>query len=230
MSLARRHRHPELMDDPALDPAEHRRALAGLARINAVSGSVDVLWPAIRQLVAELNRPVKVLDIATGAGDVPAELYRRAVRAGLPIEFAGSDISPVALEVASRAGSPVRFFPLDAIKDRLPTGFDVFTCSLFLHHLDSPDAVTLLRKLREANPRLILVNDLERSRFNYAAVWAASRLFSRSRVVHADGPLSIRGAFTVNEMRAMAAAAGLTGARVRAKFPCRLLLEWRGAA
>jgi SAM-dependent methyltransferase len=230
MSLARRHRHPELMDDPALDPAEHRRALAALVRINAVSGSAGVLWPSLRRLATELNRPLRVLDIATGAGDVPAELHRRAVRAGLPIEFAGCDLSPVAVEVASRSGSHVRFFPLDVLTDPLPAGYDAFTCSLFLHHLDEPDAVRLLRKMREANPRLILVNDLERSRFNFAAVWAASRLFSRSRVVHADGPLSIRGAFTVTEMRAMAEEAGLTGATVRVKFPCRLLLEWRGAA
>jgi len=230
MSLARRHRQPELMDDPALDPAEHRRALAGLARINAVSGSAGVLWPAVRKLATELNRPLRVLDIATGAGDVPAELHRQALRAGLSIEFAGCDVSPVALDVATRRGSGVRFFPLDVLTDPLPTGYDVFTCSLFLHHLDEPDAVAVLRKMREANPRLILVNDLERSRFNYWAVWAASRLFSRSRVVHADGPLSIRGAFTAAEMRAMAAEAGLIDATVRVKFPCRLLLERRGAA
>lgn len=230
MSLVRRHRQPELMDDPALDPAEHRRALAGLARLNAASGSASVLWPAIRELARLANRPLRVLDLAAGAGDVPAELHRRAVREKLPVEFAGCDLSPVAVEVASRAGSPVRFFPLDVLTDPLPTGFDVFTCSLFLHHLDEPDAVALLRKVRAANPKLLLVNDLRRSRFNYWAVWAASRLLSRSRVVHADGPLSIRGAFTVTEVRAMAAEAGLDGAGVRAKFPCRLLLEWRGSA
>lgn len=230
MSLTRRHRQPELMDDPALDPAEHRRALADLARINAVSGSANVLWPPLRRLAKGLNRPLKVLDVATGSGDVPAELHRRAVRTGLPIEFAGCDLSPLAVEVASRAGSAVPVFPLDVLRDPLPAGYDVFTCSLFLHHLDESDAVALLCKMRAANPRLILVNDLERSRFNYWAVWAASRLLSRSRVVHADGPLSVRGAFTVGEMEQMADAAGLHGATVRAKFPCRLLLEWRGAA
>lgn len=230
MSLARRHRQPELMDDPALDPAEHRRALAGLARINAVSGSAKLLWPAIRQLARTVNRPVKVLDIATGSGDVPASLHRRAEREGLPVELAGCDISPVAVEVASGGGSAVRIFSLDVLRDPLPTGFDVLTCSLFLHHLDEPEVISVLQKMREADPRLILVNDLERSRLNYLAVWVASRLFSRSRVVHADGPLSIEGALTVPEMRSLAERAGLTGATVRAAFPCRMLLEWWGSA
>lgn len=225
MSLARRHRQPELMDDPALDAAEHRRALAGLARINAVSGSAGVLWPALRKLATDLNRPIRVLDIATGSGDVPLALHHRAKLEKLPITFAGCDLSPVAIEVANRSPA-ADFFTLDVLNDPLPRGYDAFTCSLFLHHLDEPDAVALLRKMRAANPRLILVNDLERSRFNYLAVWAASRLFSRSRVVHVDGPLSIEGAFTVAEMRTMADAAGLTGATVRAKFPCRLLVDW----
>lgn len=226
MSLARRHRQPELMDDPALDPAEHRRALAGLARINAVSNSAGVLWPSLRRLAVQLNRPLRVLDIATGSGDVPLALLRLAAREKLPITLAGCDLSAVAIGVAKRVPSPVEFFTLDVLNAPFPDGFDAFTCSLFLHHLDEPDVVALMGKMRAANPRLILVNDLERSRFNYLAVWVASRLFSRSRVVHADGPLSIQGAFTVGEMKGMAEEAGLTGATVRAKFPCRLLLEW----
>jgi hypothetical protein len=97
MSLAHRHRQPELMDDPALDPVEHRRALAGLARINAVSGSAKVLWPALRTLARQHARPLRVLDIATGSGDVPLALHRLAVKENLPITFAGCDLSPVAI-------------------------------------------------------------------------------------------------------------------------------------
>jgi 2-polyprenyl-3-methyl-5-hydroxy-6-metoxy-1,4-benzoquinol methylase len=215
------------MDDPALDPAEHRRALAGLARINAVSGSAKLLWPALRELAKRHARPLRILDIATGSGDVPSQLCRFAEREKLPLTFAGCDLSPLAIEVAKRSAAAGEFFTHDVLNESLPTGYDAFTCSLFLHHLDEPDVVALLAKLRVANPRLILISDLERSRFNYAAVWAASRLLSRSRVVHVDGPLSIRGAFTVQEMKAMAEAAGLTGATVRARFPCRMLLEWR---
>lgn len=226
MPLAHRHRQPELMDDPALDPAEHRRALAGLARINRLSGSAKVLWPALRKLARQLNRPLRVLDIATGSGDVPLALRRFADTERLPITFAGCDLSDVAIDVAKRSAGDVQCFTLDVLNDPLPTGYDAFTCSLFLHHLDEPDVIALLAKLRSANPRLILASDLLRSRFNLAAVWAVARLVSRSRVVHVDGPLSIRGAFTAAELRALADQAGLHGATVRARFPCRMLLEW----
>ena len=78
-----------------------------------------------------------------------------------------------------------------------------------------------------ATRHLVLVNDLARSRFNYCAVWAACRMLSRSPVVRFDGPASVRSAFTPKEALALAERAGLTGATVRGKFPCRYLLSWR---
>jgi len=230
-ALDRRDRVPELMDGPGLDPAEHRAALAALARINRLSLSAEILWPPIRAAARENpGRPVRVLDVATGSGDVPLRLWHKARRAGVAVEIAGCDVSPTALEEAARgagpAGAGLRFFRHDAIRDPLPGGFDVVTCSLFLHHLAEDDAVTVLRRMRDAAGRLVLVNDLARSRFNYLAVWLACRLTTRSRVVRFDGPASVRSAFTPAEARALAERAGLSGATVSRRFPCRFLLSW----
>src|SRR6266545_2413862 len=168
--LRTRSRIPELMDDPALDPAEHRRALAGLARLNRVSDSAGVLWPAIAKLAGELQRPLRLLDVATGSGDVPRKLLARARRAGIALEVSACDLSPTAIEEATREPSEARFFVHNALHDRLPTGFDVVTCSLFLHHLSEDEAVALLANMEGAARYMILVNDLARSRFNYCAV------------------------------------------------------------
>ncbi len=228
-ALAHRERINELMDDPALDPAAHRGALAGLARINRVSDSPGVLWPAIRDLArVSAGAAVRVLDVATGSGDVPRVLAAKAARAGLAnLSFAGCDISPTAVEAARRAAPGLAFFTHDALRDPLPPGYDAVTCSLFLHHLSDADAVALLGRMAAAAGRLLLVNDLDRSRFNYLAVWAACRLLSRSPVVRFDGPASVRSAFTAGETRALAERAGLAGATVRRRFPCRYLLTWR---
>jgi len=228
-TLRRRDRRPELMDDPALPPADHRRALAGLARINRWTGAAKLLWPPLRTLAGTLPRPPRVLDVATGSGDIPLALARYAARAGVPVEIAGCDISPVAVaEAARRAGGApnLRFFVHDVLKTPLPDGYDAVTCSLFVHHLDEPEAVNLFRAMKAAAGRLVLVNDLARGRFNYLAVAFAARVLSRSRIVPADGPLSVRAACTVGEMKARAERAGLTGAVVRGKFPCRQLLTW----
>lgn len=234
MSLDSRERVPELMDDPALDPAEHRRALDGLARLNAASGAAARLWNPIAELARRSGgRPIRLLDVATGSGDVPIELARWAARAGFPLEVTGCDLSPMALgvaaEMATAAGVRATFVRHDVLADPLPGGFDVVTCSLFLHHLSDADAATVLRRMAGAAERLVLVNDLARSRLNYGLVWLGCRLLSRSPVVRFDGPASVRAAFTPAEMLALAERAGLRGAKVATRFPCRLLLSWSKA-
>lgn len=214
------------MDDPAVDPVEHKLALQGLRRLNRCSGSGGVLWPAIREVWRDLRRPVRVLDVATGSGDIPAALLARAKRKRIPLEVAGCDISATAIAAASRQCPEGRFFVCDALRDPLPRGYDVVACSLFLHHLSIEDAVLLLQRMRETCDLCVLVNDLSRSRFNYLTVKLACHLLTRSRIVHFDGPASVRSAFTPGEALILAEKAGLHGATVRNRFPCRFLLSW----
>ena len=221
---------PERMDDPALPAAEHTRALRGLARLNALSGRAGLLWPALRQLAIELGRPLRVLDVATGSGDQVFDLARRAVGAKRPMRFLGLDISPVAVDTANMSAHQVPsvvFAVEDVLHDPLPVGFDAVLCSLFLHHLSEAQAVELLRRMSLATNHLVSVNDLSRSTVNRLLVTASCQLVSRSPVVHYDGPQSVRAAFTPAEARVLAAEAGLAGAVVQAKFPCRWLMTWR---
>lgn len=219
------------MDRPDLDPDRHRHALAGLERINAWSGSAAILWPAIRDLAEERKRPLKVLDIATGAGDVPLKLWRKSQRHNMALTLEACDRSDTALlharAKAREAGAPIRFFPLDALADPLPAGFDVICCSLFLHHLTETQAIALLMKMKQAARHLVLVNDLRRSWLGWLVAWVGCRTLTRSDVVHVDGPLSVKAAFTRAEAMALAARAGLHAATVSRRWPWRWLLTWR---
>jgi SAM-dependent methyltransferase len=230
--LSRRDLKPELMDDPGLDVKAHARALAGLARINRLSNSAGILWPPIARLARSLppGRPLRVLDVATGAGDVPVALARKAVRAALAVEWAGCDISPVALTASAARGQAggvsVTLFQHDALATPLPGSFDVVMCSLFLHHLTDEEAVRLLRTMGEAAGRVVLVNDLNRTHAGFWAAWVGTRLLTTSPVVHYDGPQSVRAAYTPDEARRLAESAGLVGVTVRPRWPFRWLLEW----
>ena len=229
--LTQRKLSDEWMDDPALDGRRHRQALRGLARLNVASGSVGLVWSLIRKVMVDLGtKELSLLDVATGSGDIPIGLYRRARRAGLHLKILAVDLSETALEVARRRaaqrGAVIEFRQLDILADPLTEQFDVVLCSLFLHHLDEGPAVTLLRILKRRARHLVVVNDLVRSRMSWVLVWLGSRLLSRSDVVHFDALASVRAAFTPTELQGLVGSAGLASARVRCYWPCRLLSVW----
>ncbi len=231
--LTERHREDELMDEPSLDVSEHARALAGLRRVNWWSRSAAIVCPALRPLAAKCSteRPLRLLDVACGGGDVTTAIARWSRLAGLPVRVSGCDISLTALEIARRRadsfGESIEFFQHDVLNQPLPAEFDVVMCSLFLHHLNEADAVRVLCSMAEATSHAVLINDLVRSRSGYLLAMLGTRLLSRSRIVHVDGPLSVAGAFTPHEALHLSEQAGLSGATISRHWPQRFLLTWR---
>ena len=231
--LAHRQRLPELMDQPGLDPERHAEALVGLRRINAVSFSAASLFAPIRALARSLPpdaAPLRLLDVACGGGDNALDLAALAQRQGLALAVEGCDISPQAVALsearARERGLEASFFVADVLADSLPDRFDISVSSLFLHHLDTADAETLLARLAARSRRLLLISDLLRTPLGYGLAWAGPQLLSRSRIVHIDGLLSVRGAFQLDEVAAMADRAGLQGVALRRRWPERFLLRW----
>ncbi|MDR3635284.1 MAG: methyltransferase domain-containing protein [Isosphaeraceae bacterium] len=228
-AFGRRDRRPELMDQPGLDEREHARALAGLRRINRLSRTVDALWGKIGRLLPDPSgEPLRVLDLACGGGDNAIALARRAHREGRSMVVEGCDMSAVAVACAqssaARGDISARFFIHDVLRDPLPGVYDVVTCSLFLHHLDEGNAATLFRHMAAAARRLVLVDDLVRSRAGYLLAWFGCRLLSRSPVVHYDGPVSVAAAFRPAEAADLAARAGLRDVSITRHWPQRFLL------
>jgi 2-polyprenyl-3-methyl-5-hydroxy-6-metoxy-1,4-benzoquinol methylase len=231
-SVAVRDRQDELMDDPQLSGERHDAALRGLSRLNRIGGSSRVVWRPIAQLAKERGlKKLRVLDVATGSGDIPITLWKKARHSDLELEILGVDISPRAIENsqqrAEAAGASVTFAVHDALGDDLPKDYDVITTSTFTHHLENDDVARLLSNMARSAKQLVLVNDLIRSRWNLLMVHFAGHLVTRSDVVHVDGPLSVRAAFTVDEFQMLADRAGLDGAKIFKRWPCRFLLQWR---
>lgn len=231
VDVRERRLQPEIMDQPNLDRRLHVEALRGLERINRISGSSRILWPALAQLARAAGPAgVRVLDVATGAGDVPIRLWHRARQAGVPLQIDGCDRSACAVaharQRASEYEADVRFFEWDALQGPLPDGYDAVVSSLFLHHLDEDQAIALLQSMASAARRLLLINDLERSFPGLLLAYLGTRVLSGSPVVHTDGPLSVAAAFTRREALALARRAGLDGATVKGRWPFRYLLTW----
>jgi len=181
--------------------------------------------------VLEDSADAHLLDVATGSGVLAIDLSTLASRDGPDLRVAACDISGRALEraraAAAQRSAQIDFFQLDAIRGGPLPEADVVTCSLFLHHLTRDEAVTLLRRMRDAARIGVVINDLRRTRRGVALARLASRTLTRSPVVHTDAVLSARAAWTTDEMHTLMDEAGMTGAQVERAWPMRLLATWR---
>lgn len=232
-SLTRRDRRPELMDDPALSDADHDHALRGLAKLNRAAGIEHTVLNALKPFLN--HQPLRVLDVAAGSGDLITALARRTAASGFPAHFTGCDISDFACQSirkrASKLAEPlvirVDATRCDVLHDQLPKGYDIVMCHLFLHHLGDQEIVRLLRTMRESASKAVIITDLRRTRRGYVLAWLASRLLTRSRVVHTDALLSVRGALTTSELHELAISAGYGKPCMRTVWPQRMLLTWQ---
>ena len=241
-TLAARRVVPEVMDDPDLDPAAHRAALAGLKRLNALSGTTGSLTRALVPILRDVpeDRTPRVLDVACGGGDGAVALAEQlSIKLRRTVEVDGCDRSPFAVATAQRlsldAGLDAEFYVADALTGPLPAPsdpepggerYDAAVSSLFLHHLEDDDAPRVLRHMAAA-ARAVVVSDLRRTRIGLAMAHLACRALSRSPVVHADGPQSVRAAFTLPEFRRVADAAGLSSGDLQPVWPQRFRFVWR---
>lgn len=231
--LKQRHLQPELMDDPALDGKVHQQALAGLRRVNLLSRTAAIFEQAIVRsgvMKGAESEPLRILDIACGGGDLVIQLTKRLRKHGRSVQIEGCDISPTAIEFATQQANAagcedVRFFKHDVLQDELPKGsYHITMCSLFMHHLDQPDACRLLKCMKQTASEFTVVDDLKRTRLGYWLAWVGCRLLSRCHVVHVDGPRSVEGAFTVDEAIRLAQQADWTQPGVRSHWPERFLM------
>ena len=211
---------PELLDGPLDDPEELIGNLRDLRRINRLLGGTALSRRSVERLTEPRTEPeagasLCVLDVGTGAADIALDLGRGGAGARR-VEVVAVDNRPEVLD-AARWLEPalddavgLRLELADGLDLPYPDGsFDVAHASLVIHHLEPPEAIRFLRELRRVSRRGVVVNDLVRGRVFWAFAWAGTRLLTRNRLTRNDAPLSVRRAYSVDELRGLLAAAGL---------------------
>jgi 2-polyprenyl-3-methyl-5-hydroxy-6-metoxy-1,4-benzoquinol methylase len=170
------------------------------------------------------------MDVGCGDGKLLQQLGRRARKVNCQLRLVGCDFSSRALAMCQRAadtnGVSIELYEVDVMRDPLPVTADIIINSLFLHHFSDNQVVELLGKIRHSARRLIVIEDLVRSQIGYILCWIGVHVLTRSPVVHTDGPLSVKAAFTHSELRQLLAMAELENASCSRHWPERLLIHW----
>jgi SAM-dependent methyltransferase len=226
-------RDPEWLDCPGLDRALLREELNTLETCNRRLWGHDLALHYVDRLVASApTASLSVLDLGTGAADIPRAIAAWARQRQLPVAITAVDCNAEVLQLAGEScqGWPeirleqhdLRALPYEA------DSFDLVLCSLALHHFASAEAVAVLRSMQRLARRGYVVNDLCRNWLTIGSAELWVRALVRSPVFRHDALQSCRAAFTVGELRALAQRAGLDHFAIKRHHAVfRMVLEGR---
>ncbi len=200
---------PELMDRPQPVTPELASDLQNLRTLNRYFGSYRLIEHFLQRWIQPRGR-LRILDLATGSGDIPRLMVDYARNAGADATVHAVDQQPSTLEIArslSRDYPEIEFFESDVLSFG-DGGYDIVLCSLALHHFDEEVAVQLLRRCRELSCRYVLVSDLRRGLLATVGVYLLTALIFREPMTRIDARLSAERAFSFREFRSLAERAG----------------------
>jgi SAM-dependent methyltransferase len=226
----RRSNTPELLDRDGHSAAELAGALRDIRAVNRLLGGSRTLLDALRPVIrhAKPGVPLDVLDVGTGAADLPLAMVRCAERRGRELRVTAVDRDPATATIAARAAArapQVRIVCADARRLPFPpNSFDVVTASMFLHHFELRDVARLLARFRELARRAVLINDLRRHLVPWSFIALVSRLTRRDPMFVHDAPLSVLRGFTVTELLQAAGESGAASVTLKRCWPYRLAL------
>ena len=213
----------ELLDGSLDDARTLVGNLRDLRRVNRLLGGVALSRRALDVLVgglADRDVAISLLDVGTGAADIPVALIADWRHRRRRLEITAIDERPEVLAAARVADPRLAGTPrltLEIADGRtLPypdDAFDVAHASLLLHHLDPTEAVAALREMRRVATRGVVINDLSRSRVAWLGAWILAHVATRNRYTRHDAPLSVRRAYTAVEAEALLLSAGLRPVR-----------------
>ena len=218
---------PELMDRPQPVTPELESDLRNLRQLNRYFGSYALIEHFLRRWIQPGAR-LRVLDLATGSGDIPRLVIDHARNVGATVTVDAIDQQESTMKIARdlSANYPeIAFKTGDVLTFGCSRGagsprrddetYDVVLCSLALHHFDDDAAVRLLRRCRELSRRYVLVSDLRRGLLATIGAYLLTALVFRDPMTRTDARLSAARAFSLREFRSLAERAGWANFRHR---------------
>lgn len=211
---------PELIDDENQPYADFRASMTDVQRANRFLGGTSVVTRQVKVWLGEArgradfrDRPVTILDVATGSGDLPEAVLAVGRAMDVPVRLVGLDFSEPILRFArEQVGMKPDIRLVRGSAFRLPFqdgSVDYVLCSLAFHHFGFEQSIVALREMERVAKRGWLVNDLRRAWSAWLLFRAVSTITRMNRLTRHDGPASILRAYSVPEYRSMPAPLGL---------------------
>ena len=199
----------EYMDDPALPPEKRLEMIRALDHMNNMMmfypQYIRVIEPSVMEIFEREKRPVKLLELASGAGGLAFALAEQAKTGKLPIEIRGSDIVSKYVEFGNQTAKerqlPLDFQRINAFSmDPAENGrYDIILLSQSLHHFTPGQLARIIVQSRKSGASLFLGLDGHRGLDLLAGVPIIA-LSERIAALALDGYTSARKFYSETEL------------------------------
>jgi SAM-dependent methyltransferase len=212
--LSGRSTESEWLDDAGVDPAELERVLRDLARFNGAILGRRVIISWLRRAIDEAphGKPLTLVDVGCGNGDLLRAIRRWTRRRGVPMKLFGLDLNEESVRIAgatTHQADQIDYQVGDVFDFQSNTAIDIVVSSLLTHHLSDQLIVEFLRWMERTARKGWLIYDLQRHFVPYHLVGAAGALLRLHPTVVHDGRISVARSLTRGEWDARLTAAGI---------------------
>ncbi len=218
---------PEDIDKPNQPYSDVAASLEDIALSNRLFGGTQTILRHVERLLSRVpaDRPVRILDIATGSADIPQALAQWGRRRKRKLTVIGVDNQAAMLRMAQARVPDVFLVQADALTLPFSPGtFDLAFCALAFHHLGFEPSMRLLAAMDRLTTLGFVVSDLRRDLPTLWGVQAALAAVQAHPFTRHDGPASVRRAFSLREYRRMVALSGVQGVRLHTHWYFRVAL------
>ena len=226
INFRKRSTQKELLDKDDIPFADIQQNMKELEFINTQLGGHAITIEGFKKLAGE-KKKISICEIGCGGGDNLNAIYRCCSRKNIQLKLTGIDINPDCITYAKKntAIDNENFIVSDYKNvDHGNDKPDIIFASLFCHHFNDEELITMMQWLN-ANSKLgFFINDLHRHPVAYYFIKAATKLFSKSYLVKNDAPISVLRSFTKSEWKNIFHKAGIKHYTIQWKWAFRYLI------
>jgi 2-polyprenyl-3-methyl-5-hydroxy-6-metoxy-1,4-benzoquinol methylase len=217
----------EIMDDLHCAGEVVDQTLRELEIINRLLGGNYVTLSGVKTLLKNRssNETITIADLGCGGGDMLKLITLWGRKNYLELQLTGIDANPniIAFARKNSEGFPEIKYEVNNIfsGEFMAKKYDLILATLFMHHFTEDQLVEVFRSLKTQAAIGIVINDIHRHWFAFHSIRVLTQVFSKSKMVKYDAPLSVLRAFKKSELESILQKAGIETYQLKWKWAFR---------
>ena len=187
----------ELLDQDDIPFNDIKRNMEELDLINSKLGGHNITitgFSRLQKLITNPDTELHVVELGCGGGDNLRVIKKWSEKNNIRVRLTGIDLNPACISFAENQpdNKGIEFLCSDyrdAVFNEKP---HIVFSSLFCHHFNDDELVSMLKWMYANSVTGFFINDLHRHPLAYYSIKLLTGIFSKSYLVKNDAPLSVQ--------------------------------------